>query len=84
MNEEAMRSWMEQFDAKLQRLEESMSVGKLKETPEAKAAREKKQAEEEFIKTMKEINSSFPTSTNPGQGGADEDEFINMLREINS
>jgi hypothetical protein len=49
------------------------------ENPDKEPTDPTKEAEDEFIKMMQEIN----TDNQPGEGNNEEDDFINEMRDIN-
>lgn len=79
MNEEAMKSYMEQSSKRLlQLLEDHMSTPGNHKEPEKD---EKKNEIDQFINQMKTLNT--PPKPEPDEGGNDEDDFINLMQSIN-
>lgn len=74
--DEKFSEWAEKY---LNDFEERM---KKLENPTQEQPDPAKEAEDEFIKTMKEINATSQTDQASG-GGNEEDEFIKIMRDIN-
>lgn len=71
--EEKIPEWAQKY---LENFEERM---KKLESPDKEPPDLAKEAEDEFIKMMQEIN----TDNQPGGGNNEEDDFINQMRDLN-